>query len=232
MLASFQASRPDVSIVQFRGSDPEVREWLDTGAVDVAILGAPGAAAAEPLLQDGLKAVLPKGHQLARNNAIAMEELARVPFIMSAGGCEPMISALAESSGARLRVHYNVRDIPSIMRMVADGLGVTIVPALAASEGTRERPCRGAAPSSPSPARDRHHRRRQDLGRRTHLRSPCAAMGTRERRHPGCLSPLVRSVRSRAGSGRERDRARCRAPRAPSSPRARTRILRPRRWPV
>jgi DNA-binding transcriptional LysR family regulator len=135
MLVSFQASRPDVSIVQFTGSDLEVREWLETGAVDVAILGSLEVDRAEPLIRDELKAVLPKGHQLAGKNAIPIEDLARVPFIMSAGGCEPMISALAESSGTRLRVHYKVRDIPSIMKMVADGLGVTIVPALTLPRG-------------------------------------------------------------------------------------------------
>jgi DNA-binding transcriptional LysR family regulator len=130
MLTSFHGSHPGISVVQLSGSDFEVREWLETSAVEVAILGDAVDRTAAPLLQDELKAIVPKGHHLARNDALAVEDLAGAPFIMSAGGCEPMISALAEAHGVRLRIHYKVRDVPSLLRMVADGLGVTIVPQL------------------------------------------------------------------------------------------------------
>jgi DNA-binding transcriptional LysR family regulator len=130
ILTSFKLSNRAVSVLQLTGSDLEVREWLDTSAVEVAILGDTEAGAAEPLIQDELKVVLPKRHQLASNEALSIKDLDGVPFIMSAGGCEPMISALAASHGVQLRVHYDVRDIPSLLKMVADGLGVTIVPEL------------------------------------------------------------------------------------------------------
>ena len=45
-------------------------------------------------------------------------------------GCEPIISALARSAGVRLRRHYEVRDTVSILAMVRERLGVTIMPEL------------------------------------------------------------------------------------------------------
>lgn len=130
ILAPFTLVHPGVSVVQLNGSDPEVCEWLETSAVEVAIFGDHFSSEAEPLFRDELKAVVPADHQLASNDSVSMEALAGVPFIMSASGCEPMISALAQTNGAQLRIHYYVRDMPSLMRMVADGLGVTIVPSL------------------------------------------------------------------------------------------------------
>jgi hypothetical protein len=40
------------------------------------------------------------------------------PFIMPAGGCKPLITALARAAGVRLRRHYEVRDTGSISAMV------------------------------------------------------------------------------------------------------------------
>ena len=143
LLREFAAAHPDVRVTVLEGSDPEVLDWLRTGAVDVAVVaepaeGAPAAAfdlAAEglltaPLAADDLLAVVPIDHPLAARHAVPIAALGQEPFIMPAGGCEPIISALARAARVRLRRHYEVRDTTSILAMVRERLGVSIMPEL------------------------------------------------------------------------------------------------------
>ncbi|MFF4623016.1 LysR family transcriptional regulator [Nonomuraea jabiensis] len=136
ILRVFGEAHPRVRLTVIEGSDGEVLDWLRTGAADVGTLTA-GAVAADvaglvtrPLATDRMLAVLPSGHALAERASVPVAELARHPFIMSTGGCEPLITALARAAGASLRCHYRVRDTGSILAMVAEGLGVTVVPEL------------------------------------------------------------------------------------------------------
>jgi DNA-binding transcriptional LysR family regulator len=132
MLAALRRRQPGIDVVLFEGSDPEVDGWLRTGAVDVGIVPVPrpGFDAFE-LVADEMLAVLPAGHPLARRRAIRLRDVAADPFIMSKGGCEPLIRELFRAAGLEPRVQQEVRDMATILGMVQEGLGVTVVPALA-----------------------------------------------------------------------------------------------------
>jgi DNA-binding transcriptional LysR family regulator len=144
VLRAFASAHPDAALTVLEGSDDEVLDWFTTGAVDVATLGtALPAGETVPLARDRLLAVLPAGHRLGGRSRVTVAEVARHPFIMSSGGCEPLITELAARAGARLRCHYRVRDVGSILAMVAEDLGVSIVPELslpARAEGVRVLP--------------------------------------------------------------------------------------------
>ncbi|WP_188194242.1 LysR family transcriptional regulator [Nonomuraea sp. SYSU D8015] len=131
ILRRFGESHPRVRLAVMEGSDEEVLEWLQTGAVDVATVTAavPGLVT-RPLATDRMLAVLPSGHRLSTRDPVPVRELGRYPFIMSTGGCEPLITALARAAGVSLRCHYRVRDTGSILAMVAEGLGVSAIPEL------------------------------------------------------------------------------------------------------
>jgi len=131
LLRAYAGAYPDVRVTVLEGSDPEVLDWLRTGAVDVAVVvEAADDLLCAPLAVDELLAVLPLDHPLAARGAVALADLGHEPFIMSTGGCEPLISALARAAGVRLRRHYEVRDTASIAAMVRERLGVTIMPEL------------------------------------------------------------------------------------------------------
>ena len=53
------------------------------------------------------------------------------PFILPQGGCEPLIRAIFRAAGITPRVQFEVRDMATILAMVQEELGVTLVPALA-----------------------------------------------------------------------------------------------------
>ncbi|MFI7423031.1 LysR family transcriptional regulator [Nonomuraea sp. NPDC049684] len=147
LLRRFAEAHPRVRLAVMEGADDEVLEWLETGAADLATVSAaagavsltagsvarplPAGSVARPLAADRMLAVLPSGHELSVRDSLPVAELARHPFIMSTGGCEPLITAIARAAGASLRCHYRVRDTNSILAMVAEGLGLSIVPELA-----------------------------------------------------------------------------------------------------
>jgi DNA-binding transcriptional LysR family regulator len=153
ILRRFGDAHPQVRLTVMEGSDDEVLEWLETGAADIVTVSAPGAPTqgaltsraatvqtagtatpaglvARPLAADHLLAVVSSHHDLGVRHSVTIAELARYPFIMSTGGCEPLITGLAGEAGASLKCHYRVRDINSILAMVAEGLGVSIIPEL------------------------------------------------------------------------------------------------------
>lgn len=134
VLRAFAAAHPRACLTVLEGSDPEVLDWLQTGAVDVATLTTtatdPGLDTV-PLARDRMLAVVPAAHRLATQADVDPADLARHPFIMSTGGCEPLITHLVRQADATLRCHYRVRDTGSIIAMVAEDLGVSIVPELA-----------------------------------------------------------------------------------------------------
>lgn len=137
LLRTFGERHPHVTTRLFEGTDQEVRAWLDAGAAEVAVvtLPAPGLDTV-PLAEDEMLAVLPPGHRLSARPSIAMRELAAEPFVMSTGGCEPIITAAARRAGARLDVAYEARETATVLAMVEAGLGVSVVPALSVHTGS------------------------------------------------------------------------------------------------
>lgn len=89
-----------------------------------------------PLTKDKMVAVLPKGHVLGDNDIVSIGSLVDYPFIMSTGGCEPLIEESFGRSQCRPSIKFAVRDMDTILNMVGEGLGITIVPDLSLPDTT------------------------------------------------------------------------------------------------
>lgn len=132
LLAAFRAAHPDVDLVIEDLDDVSVRAELDGKHIDAAI--APDRAAKRDwrrasLWRERLLAVVPEGHALAADNAVAPAEL-RGEIILLAGdgaGDKALQRAIAEALGGPPAgfLHYPVeRD--TLFDLVALGLGVTV----------------------------------------------------------------------------------------------------------
>jgi DNA-binding transcriptional LysR family regulator len=100
--------------------------------VDVGVVTLPceGLVTAR-LLCDEMLAVVPADHPLATAPCLPVARLADEPFLMSAGGCEPLIRSIFQATGLAPRVVYRIRDMSTLLAMVQEGLGVTMAPTLA-----------------------------------------------------------------------------------------------------
>jgi DNA-binding transcriptional LysR family regulator len=134
ILGSFRRSYPGIEVTLLEGTDQEVYDWLVSCAVDMSVVTLPTANVTTiPLASDEMVAILPADHVLAKTETIQVEHMVSDPFIMSKGGCEPLIRAIFERVGITPHVAFEASDTGAVLAMVEEGLGVTIVPRFALS---------------------------------------------------------------------------------------------------
>jgi LysR family transcriptional regulator, hydrogen peroxide-inducible genes activator len=123
-------------------SDP-LLERLREGKLDAAVLALPVHDAnlhCEPLFDEPFMLAVPKGHPLAARDTLAMDELAQQNLmLLEEGHClRDQALEVCHITGAREQQDFRATSLETLRHMVLAGLGVTLMPALAA---------RGAAPS-------------------------------------------------------------------------------------
>jgi DNA-binding transcriptional LysR family regulator len=89
------------------------------------------------LLREPYVAVLPAGHTLVRKRSLRVEDLGREPFIFFDRSNGPLAfdrtMECCEKSGFRPRIVQEAPQWPTLVRLVAAGLGVSLAPACVAS---------------------------------------------------------------------------------------------------
>ncbi|MFC9793954.1 LysR family transcriptional regulator [Streptomyces sp. NPDC127584] len=130
-LRSFGDRYPQVSVRVLEGYSPEIRAWLGNGAAEVGVVILPESGVhTVPLGADTMVALLPRDHALASARTVAVRALASEPFVLTTGGCRPVILKGVRQAGATLNIAYEAGELSAIIAMVDAGLGVSIVPTL------------------------------------------------------------------------------------------------------
>jgi DNA-binding transcriptional LysR family regulator len=103
------------------------------------------------VLRQRYVAVLPEGHRLARRRALKIADLKDEPFVLFARRMGPLAFdrtiACCERNGFHPRIVQNAPQWPTLLRLVAAGLGVSLAPACVATlsvQGTVFRQAQGA----------------------------------------------------------------------------------------
>lgn len=133
LLESFTTQHPDLAVLVTEGTDAEVAQWLREGTMDAAFVTLPADEFETVLLaEDEMLAIMASDHPLAREKRVARDRLADHPFIMSTGGCEPLIREAAD--GRPLDISYRIREVDTIISMVVSGVGISAMPRLALAD--------------------------------------------------------------------------------------------------
>jgi DNA-binding transcriptional LysR family regulator len=136
LIAQFKRRYPGVTIAVFEGTDQEVSDWIEHRTIDLGVVTGPRPdLETVPLAEDEMLAVVPSGHRLASRAGVTVGDLAGEPFLLSAGGCEPAIRRIHEQHHIPLVPASRVTDMATLLAMVREGLGVSIIPALSAGTG-------------------------------------------------------------------------------------------------
>ncbi|MEV4549950.1 LysR family transcriptional regulator [Nonomuraea wenchangensis] len=157
-LKRFAARRPGVELRLVEGLTTKLLARLRAGALDAAVVsdypaGLPAAEAGRlvPLREDRLLVALPAGHRLAAEAAVDLRDLAGETWIEAAPRGQPtLLLAACAAAGFAPRGGLRVAEWTGKFGFVAAGLGVTLVPELAARAvpaGLVLRPLRGQAPA-------------------------------------------------------------------------------------
>jgi DNA-binding transcriptional LysR family regulator len=132
LMDDFQTRYPAVTLVHLDGTNQEVRHWIYTGAVHLGFVSLPDDEFhTVPLLQDEMVLLLPENHRLATRRSVPVEALRSEAFVMTKGGCEAFILKMLAPVHPDIR--HEAKETSTILTMVKQGLGVTILPSLALS---------------------------------------------------------------------------------------------------
>jgi DNA-binding transcriptional LysR family regulator len=155
-LKRFAGGHPGVGLRVTEGLTARLLERLHAGALDVAVIsdypaGLPAEAGRTvPLGEDRLLVALPAGHRLAAEPDVDLRDLAGESWIEAAPRGQPTLLVTAcAAAGFTPRTGLRVAEWSGKFGFVAAGLGVTLVPELAARAVPADlvlRPLRGTAP--------------------------------------------------------------------------------------
>jgi DNA-binding transcriptional LysR family regulator len=149
LLARFDRRHPGVEVAVIDGHDDELVEWVRAETVDVAVVaGNHEGLELTPLYSDEFLAVIPRSHVLAEQEAVARRDFADHPFILTRAGCERLVLEALREAGVVPPISHEVTEGSSILAMVAEGLGVSIMPALAARRPPRSVALRPLLPAA------------------------------------------------------------------------------------
>ena len=136
-LAAFRDRHPGVRLSREEGLTPRLLDRLASGHLDLAIVSTTGRAPLDAyelhhLLDESLYVAVPTGHPLAGQGPVRLAQLADADWISGSPRPEGTLLDAALRQGFRPRVAHVVAEWTAKEGYVAAGLGVTLVPSLAA----------------------------------------------------------------------------------------------------
>jgi DNA-binding transcriptional LysR family regulator len=136
-VAAFQAACPEVAFTLTEGSTQELLTRVQDGDVDLAVVSSYTArplradhVVLTPLLEDPMLVAMPDSHPLRRRRRIRVTELAGERWIAGSTSVE---DTLISTARFQPEISFVVREWGGKLGFVAAGLGVTLVPYLAAA---------------------------------------------------------------------------------------------------
>ncbi|MBA9007220.1 LysR family transcriptional regulator [Thermomonospora cellulosilytica] len=148
----FRRLHPAVEVLLWEGTDDEVNEWIERRVVELGVVcGLRPDLHTVPFANDEFLAVLPADHPLAGEPAVSLADLEDDPFLLSGAGCEPLLRDLYRSRGLSLAPAHRVHTMSTLLAMVRENVGVSVIPSLALDErrdGIAAVPLRPPAPRS------------------------------------------------------------------------------------
>ncbi|MCI2047963.1 MAG: LysR family transcriptional regulator [Faecalibacterium sp.] len=129
LMQQFKALYPGAHFVLQQGEYTGIARWVQEGAVDFGFVSpeAVSGLALAPLYRDEMLAVLPPKHPLAAKSRVTLRELAAEPFILLDEGKMSVVKNAFAGAGLAPHIEYEVYDDYSILAMVRQGLGISIL---------------------------------------------------------------------------------------------------------
>ncbi|WP_373569148.1 LysR family transcriptional regulator [Streptomyces alfalfae] len=137
-LARFRDRHPGVVLTHEEGRTPALLSRLTEGGLDLAVVSTTGGALPDGahdfhhLLDETLYVALPAGHPLAAEPELRLPRLAAEDWITGSPHIEGSLLRLALRHGFRPRVAHVVAEWTAKQGYVAAGLGIALIPQLAA----------------------------------------------------------------------------------------------------
>ena len=130
LIKKFQEIYPEVRFTLMQGEYPSIAEGVKNGEADFGFANGDAVTGLTivPLYTDEMMAVLPVDHPLADRSAVPLAELSDDPYIRLEEGSfnEPMNAF--HSLGLEPNTRLSVYDDYTVLAMIEEGLGYSIIP--------------------------------------------------------------------------------------------------------
>lgn len=138
-MAAFRAAAPLVDLEIRESTTEKLLEGLRTGELDVAVLALPirqPEIVCAELFREPLLVAVPQGHPLADRQRLAVGQLlGERMLLLREGHClRDDVLTVCNRANVQFQQVFESDHLESIFALVANGFGISIVPALAASE--------------------------------------------------------------------------------------------------
>jgi len=136
-LAQFARDYPGIEVGLIEAETDDSLALMESGAADLVVGFADDATPAPPdhditpLARDEYLLVLPAHHPLARGKAAPFSQLAGERWISGCERCRNHLVALANEAGFDPDIAFLTEDYVTVLKLVAEGLGVAILPRMA-----------------------------------------------------------------------------------------------------
>jgi DNA-binding transcriptional LysR family regulator len=131
VLGSFRKSYPYIQIILMEGTYGEIQKWILEGSIHIGFATNPtNQLETIELTEDELVVVLPQEHPLTKHTLLSIDQIQQEPFIMPIAGCEELISLAFRKARAIPQTQFEIKETFTILNMIPEGLGITILPEL------------------------------------------------------------------------------------------------------
>ncbi len=145
LLPKFQTQYPNVALQLSEHSNGDILEALEGMQLDIGIIRVPIAVRSQVrtslIERDTFVAALPAGHRLARKPKLRLADLADEPFIHYAANRVPGLHALSmlmfQAAGIIPIVSQEAVQVQTVICLVESGMGIALVPSVAASTASK-----------------------------------------------------------------------------------------------
>ncbi len=136
-IATFRKLHPAVELAVLEGTSEAVAHWVETGRLEFGIVQLParvGAFEVKVLLKESFVLLVGKDHGLAARRRVALEAVGEESFIVYKGRAHDSAMAACRAAGFEPRIACESGELETIRSLVAAGLGVALLPRLAARQ--------------------------------------------------------------------------------------------------
>lgn len=129
MMKRFKEKYSDVRFVLRQGEYTSIPQWIRQGEIDFGFVNQDAVADLETCLlyEDHMLAVLPQGHRLEQKHCLSLRDISTEPLILLDEGEHSVLLDAFRSAGLTPNLAYEVYDDYSILSMVRQGLGISVL---------------------------------------------------------------------------------------------------------
>ena len=129
MMKRFKETYPDVRFELRQGEYTSIPQWIRQGEIDFGFVNEDAVEGMEThlLYEDHMLAVLPQGHPLSEKSMLSLADISREPLILLDEGEHSVLLEAFRQAKLSPNLAYKVYDDYSILSMVRQGLGISVL---------------------------------------------------------------------------------------------------------